>query len=426
MATTSHIRRAALGAALVAVVVAGGSTSSHAPSAEELEGRAPTAEELRPSVEAAFPRESYAPGSAAKLAFFGRERTVELQLFHVGPEHVRTVGNSELQGVPVSQPVAVAPGRRTVTVRIGEWPSGLYFARLTALDGRVGFAPFVVRPRRLGTHRVAVVLPTLTWQAYNLRDDGGDGKGDTWYADWNTHTVHLYRPYLNRGVPYNFRRYDLPFLHWLALTGRRVDVLADTDLDAVRTGEQLAAAYDLVVFPGHHEYVTTHEYDVVEEYRNRGGNLAFLSANNFFWRVVQHGDAIERTKQWRSLERPEASLIGVEYRANDRGTHRAPWIVRDAAAASWFWAGTHLADGSTFGSGGIEIDHTASASPPGVHVLAEIPDLFGPGYTAQMTYYETPAGAKVFAAGAFRLVGSVDPALVARLLDNVWNRLSRP
>ena len=46
-------------------------------------------------------------------------------------------------------------------------------------------------------------------------------------------------------------------------------------------------------------------------------------------------------------------------------------------------------------------------------MLAEIPNLFGPGFTAQMTYYETPAGAKVFAAGAFTLAGQVldDPVI---------------
>ena len=76
--------------------------------------------------------------------------------------------------------------------------------------------PFVVRPRRLGEHRVAVVLPTLTWQAYNLRDMGDDGQGDSWYASWGHKTVLLGRPFLNRGVPNYFRQYDLPFLHWLS------------------------------------------------------------------------------------------------------------------------------------------------------------------------------------------------------------------
>ena len=42
-----------------------------------------------------------------------------------------------------------------------------------------------------------------------------------------------------------------------------------------------------------------------------------------------------------------------------------------------------------------------------------------------MTYYEQ-GGAKVFAAGAFTLAGSVRQPVVDRLLDNLWARLSRP
>ena len=35
--------------------------------------------------------------------------------------------------------------------------------------------------------------------------------------------------------------------------------------------------------------MTTHEYDVVTRYRDLGGNLMFLSANNFFWKVDKQG-----------------------------------------------------------------------------------------------------------------------------------------
>jgi hypothetical protein len=267
-------------------------------------------------------------------------------------------------------------------------------------------------------------MPTLTWQAYNLRDEDGDGKGDSWYANWKHKTVRLGRPYLSRGVPYNFRRYDLPFLHWLAWTGKEVDLLAQSDLAAAASPGALAAAYDVIVFPGHHEYVTTREYDLVEGFRNRGGNLLFLSANNFFWRVVRHRDVITKTSLWRDLGRPEASLIGVQYRANGKAP-RQPWIVRQAGAASWIFAGTGLRTGSKLARGGVEIDETVAASPPGTRVLAEIPNLFGPGLTAQMTYYETARGGKVFAAGAFyfaRLI-HVDP-VVARIVANLWERLT--
>jgi hypothetical protein len=233
----------------------------------------------------------------------------------------------------------------------------------------------------------------------------------------------LHRPFLDRGVPFNFRRYDLPFLHWLAWGNHDVDVLSDADVDGA-SGDRLARAYRLIVFPGHHEYVTTHEYDAIERYRDLGGHLMFLSANDFFWRVIKHGGVIEKTQQWRDLGRPESSLIGVQYRGNDRGTHRAPWVVRDVAAAPWLFAGTGLTDGASFGTAGIEIDKTAGASPRQVHVLADVRNLFGPGFTAQMTYYDTPRGAEVFAAGAFTIAGSALQPVVGRMLDNLWAHMT--
>jgi hypothetical protein len=76
------------------------------------------------------------------------------------------------------------------------------------------------------------------------------------------------------------------------------------------------------------------------------------------------------------------------------------------------------------GEGSVEIDRTYPASPRNIQVLAEIPNLFGPGFTAQMTYYETPVGARVFAAGAFRLLQEPLSPEIARLLDNLWLHLA--
>jgi N,N-dimethylformamidase beta subunit-like, C-terminal len=180
----------------------------------------------------------------------------------------------------------------------------------------------------------------------------------------------------------------------------------------------------MIVFSGHHEYVTTHEYDVVQRYRDLGGNLMFLSANNFFWKVELHGTVMTRVALWRHLGRPEAALIGVQYRGNDRGTHRGGWLVRRTQAAPWLFAGTTIRNGTRVGDAGIEIDKRAPSSPKSLRVIAEIPNLFGPGFTAQMTYYETPAGAKVFAAGAFTLAGSVWEPQMRQLVTNVWSHLS--
>ena len=377
------------------------------------------------AIEAYFERESYRPGTTALLHFATTLGSVRLQIFHVGPEWQKTVGSMEMHGVSVTAPVRItriSPATGT-TVRIGNWQSGLYFAQLTAAGGRIGYAPFVVPPKRLGQSRVAVVMPTRTWQAYNFRDDDRDGHGDTWYATLGHNTAHLYRPFLNRGVPPHFRAYDLYFLHWLSRTGKHVDVLSQAELDGINPAT-LRGAYDVLVFPGHHEYVTTGEYDAVEGFRDRGGSLLMLSADNFFWRIDLKNGVMTRIAKWRELDRPEAALLGVQYIGNDMGEHRGAWLLRKAPATGWLFASTGSDAGKPFSNAGIEIDHTNSSSPHGTQVIGEIPNLLGPGMTGQMTYYSTKRGAQVFSAGAFSLAGSIRQKPVAQLIENIWGRFA--
>jgi N,N-dimethylformamidase beta subunit-like protein len=374
----------------------------------------------KPALLAAFPKESYRPGAVATLRFWSNAEDVRLQVFQSGPEHERTTASDIMNGIPVSgerQLARIRPGG-TVAIRVGNWPSGLYFARLSGAHGHLGFAPFVLRPQRLGTHRVAVVIATQTWQAYNHRDDDKDGDSDTWYASGST--ARLGRPHLQRGVPFRFKNYDLPFIHWIEWQHHPVDYLSDADLDSL-TARQLAADYSLLIFPGHHEYVTEREYDAVLGFRNRGGNLIFMSANNFFWKIERHGLVMHRIEQWRVAGRPEAALIGTQYFHNDNGERRGSFIVRKPIR--WLFAGTGLEKGDAITSGGIEADRTYAASPKNVQVVAEIPNLY-PGYgSAQMTYYER-GGAKVFAAGAFTLAGAIWEPHVRGLFENLWNRLA--
>ena len=330
---------------------------------------------------------------------------------------------------PIAPPAAIAwRGHRSapgpVRIRIGDWASGLYFVRITSRDGRVGYAPFVVRAPVLGTSRIAVVLPTNTWQAYNFADADGDGWGDSWYVNGAFRRVDISRPYIDSGIPYRFRDFDAAIMGWLSARGN-VDFLTDLDLEHVANGDLLARDYDLIVFPGHEEYATAHEYNLVRRYRDLGGNLMFLSANNLFWKVVFHGHEMRRIGEWRNLGRPEASVVGVQYVASDYGGHQGAYIA-GTTGAPWVFAGTGLSTGDDFGRYGYEIDIRSPATPPGTVLLASIPDLMGPGRTAEMTYYETAAGAKVFAAGALNFGASVDDPVVARLLENVWARLSRP
>jgi N,N-dimethylformamidase beta subunit-like, C-terminal len=383
-------------------------------------------------VEAFFERRSYVSEEPMTLTILADTPRLTARFIKLGDEKLSTGRNDELSGVPMGEPFAMEwAGKRSspnrVTVQTGiDWPTGVYAIQLDAESGQVGWAPFILRAKEPGASRTAVVVSTHTWQAYNYYDGNGDGWGDTWYAGGNP-PVRLDRPYLDRGVPPRFRRYDLPFLKWLKLTGRTPDLLTDDDLDALANGDELRRTYDLVVVPGHAEYVTEEAYDVLQRFRDLGGRLIFLSSNNLFWRVDKRDETLARVRKWRRLGRPEAALLGTQYRANDDGSSQAPYEIVGADRVPWLFEGTGLENGSTFGETvggyGIEIDARSPASPSGTILIARVPDLFGPGLTAEMTYYESSTGARVFSAGTLDFCTSVLAAPVPRMLDNLWRHM---
>ena len=289
-------------------------------------------------VEAGFTRESYVPGETATLAVETDASALSLQVFRAGPEDVPTYNDTLMNGVPVTEPVNVGwssldrPGDDPGTDRSSGPPGSTSRSSPTRTVASAS-PPSCSAPPSSATTRVAVILPTNTWQAYNFRDENGNGWGDTWYAKGSQSTVRLGRAFLRRGVPPQYRKYDLGFLRWLAQRGKQPDYLSETDLE-VLNGDTLAKLYDLVIFGGHTEYVTPREFDAVERYRDLGGNLMFLSANNFFWQVQRRGEILTRTRKWRDIGRPESALLGVQYRGNDDGRIQRPFIVRGATTGA--------------------------------------------------------------------------------------------
>jgi hypothetical protein len=377
-------------------------------------------------VEVGFLQRSYPSGGQATVSIATDARSIRLQLFSLANDPHPTIRDLRKKGVAVAPAVTLdwrpyRSGPHPVQVgRVGTFPSGLYFLRVTANDGRVGYAPLILRPRRLGEHRVAVVLSTNTWQAYNFLDANGDGWGDSWNVSGANRAIDLRRPYLDFGLSSRYKDWDLGFISWVKRTGKEVDYLSDDDLAAVTSGGALRRAYDLVVFTGHEEYVTARTYDVVRGFRDRGGRLMFLAAKNFLWKVRREQQLLRRVQLWRRLGRPEAGLVGAQWVGSAR---QGRFVVQGAAAAPWAFAGTGLGNGSAFGRYGTEIDARAAGSPQQTRVLARIPRAVGK-QAAEMTYYETGAGAKVFDAGAINFAASIGNPAVSRLVDNVWARLT--
>jgi hypothetical protein len=381
-----------------------------------------------PNLSAHFTQRSYLPGQTATVSLRSKHRVLTLQVLRAGAERA---WNSV--GKPWGPPQTIqwnSTGRAApLRVRVGDWSSGLYFLRITTRNRRVTYAPFVVRAAQPGSwSRVAVVLPTHTWQSYNHWDANQDGTGDTWYARQSIKSVNLQRPYINQGKPPYYRSYDRAFLRFLTHRGHRAEYLTEDDFDTFASGDDLARLYDLIVFVGHHEYKTVKAFDLTERYRDLGGNLAFLSANNFYWRVDLKQNRIWRIKKFRDLGRPEARLIGVQYRANDRGQRLGTYVVVDRGAAPWLFTGLPFENGQPLGTirYGIEFDMVTPDSPPETRILAEVnPGMADPSIRGHMTYYATPAGAKVFAAGTLGFGGSDNP-FGHQLFANLWAHLTQP
>ena len=172
-------------------------------------------------LQARFERPSYLPGQTARLHLDTPASGVTVQVIRSG-----VGGTGSPLGGSVGDPMKLTARGGAVDVHVHYWPSGLYLARVRAA-GSTAYAPFVVRAPFPGRTRVAVVLPTFTWQAYNLRDGG------SWYADPAVTSVDLQRAFLPPGLPPHFRDYDLGFLRWLYRSAPAPDLLADEDLDRV-------------------------------------------------------------------------------------------------------------------------------------------------------------------------------------------------
>ena len=170
------------------------------------------------------------------------------------------------------------------------------------------------------------------------------------------------------------------------------------------TTARSCAAYDLIVFPGHHEYVTEREYDAVERFRDLGGNLAFLSANNFFWRVDVKATRCRGSASGASSAGRRQPCSASSTRATTAASRRGPWLVRRRPRPLAVRRDGLAARRRVRRRRDRDRRHPPS-SPEGTPGRGRNPGPVRARDHGQMTYYETQGG-EGFAAGAFSLAGA--------------------
>jgi N,N-dimethylformamidase len=301
----------------------------------------------------------------------------------------------------------------------GDWPSGLYAARLRAADDEE-YIPFVVRPEAGRPGAEAVFLaPTATWQAYAnahtaLHSETGEiakgrftvlGQRDLFLAahpelGGSTYDVHRdgsgigfasrLRPMLDVRPRTGLWAFDADtlLLDWLAQKGIACDVVTDEDLDT--EGTALLKPYRAVLTSRQPEYVSTRMWDGLAGYLKGGGRLMYLGGNGFYWRIAYHPQLkgvleVRRAEGgtrawstapgeshhaftgeygglWRRLGRPPNLLTGVGFTGQgfDTGTHYRRTAAAADPRAAFVLAGVEGevigAHGAFGGAAGIEVD----------------------------------------------------------------------
>jgi N,N-dimethylformamidase len=382
-------------------------------------------------------------------------------------------------------------------------PPGLYGARLKSAAGE-DIIPFVVRSAPTATKpRIVFLMPTFTYMAYANVSFGHAAKPEyrsrqeSWGA-WPHHADDhpefgrsLYnrhsdgsgialstrlRPILNMrpGALHIFdangsgvRHFvaDTHLLDWLDRQGFDCEIITDEDLHD--EGAEALAAHDILLTGTHPEYHTAQTLDALQGFRDRGGRIAYLGGNGFYWRVArgagaphlielrraeggvrawetEPGESCHATDGsygglWRRNGRPPQALVGVGFTAlggyEARPYHRCPASFDKRYA--WLFAGLGEEPIGDFGlvcggAAGYEIDRLDPdlGSPEGTVLLATSKDeryatfspapedVLAPGLSrsygspdqlvrADMTYWEGSNGAAVFAVGSVTFCGAL-------------------
>lgn len=268
-------------------------------------------------------RASYAPGDTVSFKVDSTGHAFRVELYRLGYYGWETMGarnvngnqGGHIVGTVVTQSAPSVDGtygstscawttNATWTVPANATP-GVYYVLFRRTDdtSQVSSGHFIVRGASAPTSsQAAVVLPDLTYQAYNVWGATADhgaltglawsgrslyqigGDGGTGNAAHRAYAVSFDRPYSTQSTQANTYLFDAdhPWIVFAEAQGYNLTYMSTLDLDANTT---LLNAAKLVVLLGHHEYWTTNVYDCITHARDAGVNLAVFSSNTALWHV---------------------------------------------------------------------------------------------------------------------------------------------
>ena len=362
----------------------------------------------------------------------------------------------------------------------GEWLSGVYLAKLTAVpSGAQSYIIFVVREDDRPSDFLFQSSVT-TFQAYN--NWGGKSLYDFNSTEGRrARQVSFNRPYApssnpaaaygagagefmtNTSVPpsdpSSAAGWEYNMVRWLEREG--YDVTYSTNIDT-HADPRLLSSHKVWLSVGHDEYWTWEMRLHVERAAQDGTNLSFMSGNTCYWQVrlepsprtqapfrtivAYKDDALKEdplalddnpvndhliTTRWREppVNRAEDALVGVMYDGNPVD---ADIVILDPA--HWTMSGTGLRAGDRLPRLlGYEADRVFARPLPGtdrLDVLAESPYLsYGAPRIAHMTMKTMPNGAMVFSAGTIQWSWALDdfnaPELRAPSLHPAAQQITR-
>jgi N,N-dimethylformamidase len=232
--------------------------------------------------------------------------------------------------------------------------SGLHAVRLR-LDDDVLHLPFVVPPATRAAD-VAVLIPTLSWQAYRSNREAfstsEDGVRDPGLCLYDLHRDRSIVYHVSRRAPSRSGQptfvgdwgahavaSDLYLLDWLEHEGIAHDAYCDEDLH--HGGAGILDGYRCLILGAHPEYWTGAMLDALEDYLDAGGRVMYLGGNGLFWVTsihperpwllevrkcrpgdnnhpisapgeYQHATTLELGGLWSARGRPPRRLVGVE------------------------------------------------------------------------------------------------------------------